>query len=50
MEPSGDEISFPKGELGQNIYYVILCDNCPSYFIVKNLVARLRTRYLTTED
>jgi hypothetical protein len=50
---SGDEISFPKRELGKNIYddmSVTLGDECPSYSTVKNWDPRFRTGHLSTED
>jgi hypothetical protein len=52
--PSGDEISFPKRELGKRKNYddlsVTLRDELLSYSTVKNWVAGFRTGYLNTED
>jgi DNA-binding transcriptional regulator GbsR (MarR family) len=50
---SGDEISFPKRELGQKNYdnmSVTLGDKRPSYSTVKNYVAMFRTGHFSTED
>jgi hypothetical protein len=50
---NGDEISFPKRELGQKNYddmSVTLHDKCPSYSTVGNYVARFRTGHLSTKD
>jgi hypothetical protein len=51
--PSGDEICFPKGELGQKNYgdiSVTLGVKCPFYSTVKNWVVRFRVGHLSTED
>jgi hypothetical protein len=44
--------SFLKGILVKENYdmSVKFGDKCPCYFMVKNWVARLRTRYLSNED
>jgi hypothetical protein len=52
---SGDEISFHKKELYQNVYNdmsVTLGDKCPSYSTAMNLEQNLefRTGHLRTED
>jgi transposase len=51
--PRGDEIYFLKGNSAKKIYddiSVTLGDKCPSYYTVKNWVARLKTEHLSTEN